>query len=184
MEEKLKPAKYFLGDPTIVLPDKIFHGIWGELYNYEVGKFYINDTDMCVHHTHYGDGIFEDTRNRQYKVDGGVIGLVDIKLIEDITKCKDIGHIFEFKEPVKFYYENGIFFIKSGKKYIKISTQFEEELEIDEENDDVNFDNLCNESDDDFIEEENETDIDNITDMHNNNNITDNKQSYQFFKKK
>ncbi len=196
MNEILKPGKYFLGDPTLVLPSKILNGIWENVYDFKMGKFNINDTHFCVQHTHYGDGVFKDTRDREYMVDGGVIGLVDIKLIEDINLCNGIGYIFDFEDKIHFYYDLGIFIIKSKKKYIKIDTFNDEEYNSDENEEllDQNNQNIsktfCNDSDDDFIDDENDNIFTNNNDsdeeekdvqISNNNN---NNNSFQFFKKK
>lgn len=123
MNEILKPGKYYLGDPSDVLPSKIFNGIWGNIHNFESGKFIINNLDFVVHNTHYGDGIFKDTKNRSYGIETGVIALVHIDLIDDINKCKKKGHLFDFKDKVNFIYDAGVFYIRSNKKYIKIDTR-------------------------------------------------------------
>ena len=49
MNETLQPGTYFLGDASIVLEDKIYNGIYGELYHYENGLFNINNTDFATH---------------------------------------------------------------------------------------------------------------------------------------
>jgi hypothetical protein len=193
MNEILKPGKYFLGDPSAVLPSKILYGIWQDVYQFEMGKFYINDTHFCVHNTHNGDGIFYDTRDRKYQIDGGVIGLVDISLIEDINLCNNIGYIYDFKEKINFYYDIGIFIIKSGKKYIKISTRIENEYCSDEEEVCLNDKNenisnvFCNDSDDDFIDDENENYFNNNTPNDSDEDeqvINKTESKFQFFKKK
>ena len=181
MNEILKPGKYFLGDPSYVLPSKIYNGIWKDVHNFEIGKIYINDTDFCVYYTHYGDGIYYDTRKRKYNVDCGVIGLVDISLIEDISLCNGIGYIFDFKEEIHFYYDNGIFIIKSGKKYIKIDTRIEEEYNSDEDENITST--LFNDSDDDYIDDENDKYFE---DECENENIEENKtnnSTFNFFRK-
>jgi len=195
MNETLKPGKYFLGDPTLVLPAKILNGIWENVYQLKMGKFYINDTHFCVHNTHYGDGKYKDTRGRNYVVDGGVIGLVDIKLIDDINLCNNIGYIFEFTNKINFYYDIGIFIIKSGKKYIKIDTQNQEECNSDEDEECLNENNenisniFCNDLDDDFIEDENDNffNVQSDNDCEDENDEVDNNTSsnskFQFFKK-
>ena len=190
MNETLKSGKYFLGDPVSVLPSKFTDGIWGNLYNYEMGKFYINDTHFCVHNTHYGDGIYSDTRNRKYNVNSGVIGLVDISLIENIELCHNNGHIYDFKNTINFYYDVGIFIIKSGKKYIKINTRIEEECNSDEDESCLNDKNenisnvFCNDSDDDFIENENDNYFESSDNEEDNqiNNSNTIQPKFKFFK--
>ena len=148
MNEILKPGKYFLGDPCAVLPTKILNGIWDSIFNCSNGKFNINDTDFAVHTTHYGDGIFLDTKNRSYNIESGVMGLVDISIIEEdsLKIYKEHGHIYNFDKPVKFIYDGGIFFIKSGKKIISINTQCPDEYDSDDDNDD-SFGEYCHNDD-------------------------------------
>jgi hypothetical protein len=120
MNEILLPGKYFLGDPTLVLHDKIIIGIWGSLYNYANGKFNIYGVDCALHTTHKGDDTYTDSKNRKYLILSGVLSLINIELIEDINLCKNKGHIFNFTENINFIYDAGMFYIKSGKKIIRI----------------------------------------------------------------
>lgn len=115
MNEILMPGKYYLGDPCNVLPNKIYIGIWGELYNYRNGKFNINTYDFAVHSTHCGDGIIKDTKNRKYIIESGVIGLINLNLIDNLNECIN-GYVFDFEKSVHFIYDAGIFYIKSDKK--------------------------------------------------------------------
>ena len=161
MNEILNAGKYYLGDPCYVLHDKLYHGIWGDLYNYNNGKHNINLYNLTVHSTHRGDGKFFDTKNRSYIVDSGTIALIPIELIEDINLCKSKGHIFTFINKINFIYDAGIFFIKSGKKIITIDTRNIDEYESDLEEHCENEDGepigktLCNDSDNDSIYDEN-----------------------------
>lgn len=194
MNEILIPGKYFLGDPSLVLPEKIYIGIFGNIYNYSNGKYNILGKEICLHTTHYGDGKFIDTRNRIYNIESGLIGLIPLELIENINLCKNNGHIFKFSKKVYFVYDAGLFIIKSDKKYIKINTQNIEEYNESDEEENIRNENgeplgntFCNMSDDDYIEDENDelfnSDSDNEENNQNENkNITNN--SFQFFKKK
>lgn len=131
MNELLRPGKYYLGDPINVLPSSIYNGIWGNLYDFKNGKYIIYDTDFAVHNTHYGDSVYTDTKNRSYTINTGMIALVDIKLIENMNEVKNNGHIFNFNNKVNFIYDAGLFYIKSGKKYISIDTRNKEEYNSD-----------------------------------------------------
>jgi len=191
MNETLRPGKYFLGDPSLVLPSKIYIGIWGNIYDYTNGKYNIWDKDYCVHNTHYGDGTYKDTLNRKYYVESGLLGLVPIELIEDINLCKNIGYIYEFKKPVYFLYDAGIFIVRSNKKFIKIDTQNVEEY--DESDDEHIFNDegdplsntYCNASDDDKFEDENENIFEEEDEKEEDvKEIKENNITYQFFKKK
>jgi len=60
-----------------------------------------------------------------------MIALIYIKLIENINEVKNNGHIFNFSNKVNFIYDAGLFYIKSGKKYICIDTRNKEEYNSD-----------------------------------------------------
>jgi len=162
MNELLRPGKYYLGDPSHVLPPSIYNGIWGNLYDFKNGKYIIYDTDFVVHNTHYGDNIYTDTKNRSYTVNTGMIALIDIKLIENINEVKNNGHIFNFSNKVNFIYDAGLFYIKSSKKYICIDTRNKEEYNSDFEDHCENEEGIyiqetiVNVSDNDSIKDEND----------------------------
>lgn len=155
-----KPGKYFIGDPSSVLFDKYYTGIWGDQYGYSCGKFNINGFDMIIHHTHYGDGVYNDTQNRQYYIDSGAIGLIPFELFKDNPDVvlKD-GHIFEFIDSINFIYDAGIIYIKSGKKFISIDTRNLDEYDSDyeahceNENGEPITKTIQGDSDDDLIKE-------------------------------
>jgi hypothetical protein len=166
MNETLPFGKYFIGDPSSVLHTKIYIGIWGNVYNYENGKFNIFGHDIIFHSTHSGDGTFKDTRDRQYSIESGVISLINMELIEDIGKCKNghvfnskscknghvfnsksckNGHVFNFTSDVNFIYDAGMIYIKSGKKYITINTRKEDGSDYDSECDELQNEHCLNE---------------------------------------
>ena len=131
MNETLELGKYYLGDPSNVLSEKIYIGILENIYQFNNGKLNINGIYIIIHNTHSGDGIFIDTRNRKYNIQSGLLGLIPLELIEDINLCKKDGHVFNFKNKVNFIYDAGIFYIKSGKKYINIDTRNMNEYDSD-----------------------------------------------------
>ena len=133
MDETLMSGKYFLGDPTTVLPNKIYHGIWGQEYSHQNGKYTIYDKDFVVHNTYSGDGTFYDTKNRTYVIESGMIGLVDYELIEDKTLIKNNGHVFDFTGEIQFTYNAGIFCVRCNKKVIMINTKIDGDFNSDEE---------------------------------------------------
>jgi hypothetical protein len=211
MNETLSPGKYYLGDPTLVLHDKIIIGIWGSLYNYANDKYNINGVECVMHTTHKGDDNYVDTKNRKYIVTSGVLSLINVDLIEDINLCKNNGHIFEFKQQINFIYDAGLFYIKSGKKMIKIDTRNMEEYDSDYEEhcedeegehisktinnnednsdnedtcSDTNEINSINNSDSDKECSDNEENkVENVENVDNLDN-EENKEVFNFFKKK
>lgn len=187
MNETIKPSTYFLGDPIKVLPNKIINGIWSDVYDLKNGKFEFNNTDFVVFNTHYGDGNFKDTKNRSYKIENGLIALVDLNLIENKNiKLNKIGNIFQFKDEINFIYDAGIFIIRSNKKFIKIDTRNKEEYNSDFEE---HFKNEKNENITDYIEQLSDNDSlneinnsDSESDSESENEIENNKK-INFFKK-
>jgi len=137
MNETVRPGKYYLGDPIFALKEEIHYDKFGNIHNYQNGKYDLLDDkiDFVVHKTHYGDGIYEDTKNRKYNITTGLIGLVHESMIDDISIAKKNGVIFHFFEKVNFIYNGGLFIIKSGNFIIEINTQNEEEYDSQNEED-------------------------------------------------
>jgi len=179
-------GKYYIGDPSI-LDDKYIHGIWGDLYNYENGSHSINGYNFIVHNTHNGDGIYYDNKNRKYIVNSGVLSIIDINLIDDISICKKYGHIFNFDKKINFIYDAGLFYILYGKKTIKINT-----INIDEYNSD--YEEHCEDEKGEYMskiihDSDNES-IYSVNSNHNSDESDEEKdlegssKSFNFFKKK
>ena len=187
MNEILLKGKYFLGD-TSILPTKILVGMWDNLYNFRNGKYDVNNYEFAAHTTHSGDGTFKDTKNRSYYISSGFIGLININLIENINECKNIGHIFNFIQDVHFIYDAGIFYIKSGKKYIQINTINLDYYDSDNEdhcfNDQGEYisKTICESEDDDSIHDENDNLFDSDDETKVNVEIINEKRLY--FKKR
>lgn len=135
MEESILSGEYYLGDPSFVINEKLYYDVYGEEYNFDSGKFDLTKKEdfIIVHSTHNGDGVFEDTKKRKYKVESGLIGLVPIKLINNLENAKKYGKIYNFPNKIKFIYDNGVFFIKSGNFIIEINTINEDEYISDDE---------------------------------------------------
>jgi hypothetical protein len=191
MNETLSKGKYFLGD-TSLLPTKILIGIWGDIHNFRNGKYNVHNYEFVAHNTHGGDGIFQDTKNRSYNISSGFMGLININLIENIDECKNTGHIFNFDKNINFIYDAGLFYIKSGKKYIQIDTRNlefydsdNEEHCFDEENEPISK-TICGAEDDDSIQDENDNlfDSDNECEENMKPNLEINNEKRVFFKKR
>ncbi len=137
MEETLIRGTYYLGDPSYVLDEELYYDILGEKHKFEPGKYDLknDDTFMVLHNTHNGDGTFLDTKQRKYKVESGMIALVPKKIINDekLEIAKKNGKVFNFPNKVKFFYDAGIFYIKSGHFIIKINTINDDEYESEHE---------------------------------------------------
>lgn len=195
MNEILSKGNYFLGD-TSILPTKILIGIWGDIHHFRNGKYNFHNYEFVAHNTHSGDDIFKDTKNRSYNISSGFIGLINVNLIENINECKNLGHIFNFEKDVHFIYDAGIFYIKSGNKYIQIDTRNSEYYDSD--NEEHCFDEegihisktICGAEDDDSIQDENDHLFDSDNDdyeeynINNKSNLNTNNERRLFFKKR
>ena len=188
MNETLESGKYYLGDPSNVLSEKIYIGILENIYQFKNGKLNINGTHIIMHSTHSGDGNFIDTKNRKYNIESGLIALIPIELIEDNDLCKN-GHVFNFENKVNFIYDAGIFYIKSGRKYINIDTRNMTDYDSDYEEHFHNEDGepisktLIGDEDDDMIMSD--TEICNESDEEEDiKNVNEKKETFSFFKKK
>jgi hypothetical protein len=188
MNETLESGKYYLGDPSHVLSEKIYIGILENIYQFKNGKLNINGIYIIIHNTHSGDGIFIDTKNRKYSIQSGLIGLIPLELIENTSLCKD-GHVFNFENKVNFIYDAGIFYIKSGRKYINIDTRNMDDYDSDYEEHFQNEDGepisktLIGDEDNDMIMSD--TEICNESDEEEDiKEINEKQETFSFFKKK
>ena len=186
MNETIEAGKYYLGDPSKVLSEKIYIGILDNLYQFKNGKLNINGLYIIIHNTHFGDGSFFDTKNRKYNIESGILGIIPLELIEDINLCKKDGHVFNFENKINFIYDAGIFYIKSGRKYINIDTRNMNDYDSDYEEHFENEDGepisktLLGDEDDDMIMSDDEL----CNEDDDQNNISEKKETFNFFKKK
>ena len=102
---------FYVGDPCYVLPDEIYHGIWGDKYNFEDGLIETPEGNWLVHGTAYGDGCYGE--NGEYPVDSGTLSVIPAHLIAE-DKAKDalrLGRIFPGTEAHVQWYggREGIF---------------------------------------------------------------------------
>lgn len=159
MQETNKPGEYYLGDPSFAITnEELYYDVYGEEYGFKSGKFDLTKKGdhLITHTTHNGDGIFFDTKKRKYKVESGMIGLVPVKLIENIDEAKKYGKIFDFPSFVTFTYNGGKFYVKSGNYIIEINTINEDEYDSDDEEHfliDGNKVNIRNDDDDSSIDD-------------------------------
>jgi hypothetical protein len=139
---KFGPGKYVIGDICYFLSDNVYDNFWGKEKGYSEG-FY-PEQGFAVAGTAYGDGTYTGTDGKEYGVDAGIIGIVEISKAVKLSKWgnKIPGRIINVNEEVSFAFGNGIFtFIIDGNE-LEINTKDEEE---EEEN--YSCDNCGNEID-------------------------------------
>jgi len=123
MNEELSVGKYYIGDPSFVLHDKITVGIWENEYKCKNGKFTIFGYECIFQSIHKNNCSFIDTNNNKYTIETGILSCIPIELIEKdkLHLCNHYGYIYEFNEPLKFIYLSGLFYIKSKNILIKFN---------------------------------------------------------------
>lgn len=116
-------GEYYIGDLCYVLPDELYHGVWGDKFGYETGYFTDGKNAFAMHHTSWGDGSYEDEEGNKYSVDAGIIGIAPAALLKSRNEP---GRFITFTEPVTFRTEGGsrsvTFVVKSGYEEIRIAT--------------------------------------------------------------
>ena len=135
MKSVLPPGHYWIGDITKVL-DFPYVNIWDN-HGFANGEYDMeNGKKFAVHSTYSGDGNFISNLDRIFIVDGGVIGIVEMSLMEDaaiLNESEDLyyiqcGMIRVFREEVTFVYFNGTFLISSGDFFLRIYTNLNANL--------------------------------------------------------
>jgi hypothetical protein len=122
-EANFPAGEYYIGDLCYVLPDELYHGVWGDKFGYETGYFTDGKNAFAMHHTSWGDGSYEDEEGNKYSVDAGIIGIAPAALLKSRDEP---GRYITFTEPVTFRTEGRdrdvTFVIKSGYQEIRIET--------------------------------------------------------------
>ena len=136
---------FYIGDICYVLPDNIYHGIWGDKHGYESGLVEVeamNEAEtegggqepqtpqtafaFAVASTNFGDGLYGDEEGCEYPVDAGVIGIVPLELVKaDIGSDLNLGRVERTPGTARFEAEDGIFDITlpDGRK-VHIDTRY------------------------------------------------------------
>jgi hypothetical protein len=125
----MKAGTYYIGDLAYVM-----HPEWDEFcsltingHNVLDGEFNLKDgRRFATFTTKWGDGTYKDEQGREYGVDAGLIGCINVKDItpSELENLKD-GHVVEFVQDFSTFSAGGIIRIGS----VCIDTDFEEEFE-------------------------------------------------------
>lgn len=128
----MKAGTYYIGDLCYVM-----HPEWDEFCSLTIsgnnvldGEFNLKDgRRFATFTTKWGDGTYKDEQGREYGVDAGLIGCINVKDIapSELENLKD-GHVVEFIQDFSTFSAGGIIRIGS----ICIDTDFEEIEEEDE----------------------------------------------------
>lgn len=128
----LPAGRYYVGDVSHVLPDRVYD-TWCELLYCRPGRYCLNNKGyFVVHTTAFGVGVGEyiGSDNIEYTVVAGNIGMVheslhivrtDIDGSPIILNTVEGGSIYTFTGPVNYVEEGGCFTISCEKdKFILI----------------------------------------------------------------
>jgi hypothetical protein len=128
----MKAGTYYIGDLCYVM-----HPEWDEFCSLTIsgnnvldGEFNLKDgRRFATFTTKWGDGTYKDEQGREYGVDAGLIGCINVKDIapSELENLKD-GHVIEFVQDFSTFSAGGIIRIGS----VCIDTDFAEEEEEDE----------------------------------------------------
>lgn len=122
-EHQLPKGTYYVGDLCYILNE-----VWDEV----LGHTFHSDEDVpgrlkdgrkfIMYGTRHGDGAYYDEEKREYAVDSGCIGCVQVKARQ---KPVDGGHIIKFDQPFSTSKDGAV--IKIGNLSIDTDPEDEEE---------------------------------------------------------
>ena len=129
----LERGKYFIGDPTLVLPNSIYHGIWGNVHDYLPGIYSIFGHNLVIFHLKNDNDEYTDNIGNKYDIETGNISIVSYELC-DIDLESGTNIIFhEFEDDIKvFYSKDGNLNIMSSSIDIKINICVDDESDNDD----------------------------------------------------
>jgi len=128
----MKAGTYYIGDLCYVM-----HPEWDEFCSLTIsgnnvldGEFNLKDgRRFATFTTKWGDGTYKDEQGREYGVDAGLIGCINVKDIapSELENLKD-GHVVEFVQDFSTFSAGGV--LRFGS--VCIDTDLVEEEEEDE----------------------------------------------------
>lgn len=145
----LKKGTYYIGDICYALGEEVYYQGWGDRFNFENGLYDVDGKYFAVLSTAWGDGEYTGVDNTgkhsKFPVDAGVIGMVDIGLIEKFnpSEAEEYGTLVTFDNGVAFSYNDGVIEVASHKYHLCINT----EDDLSDDDDDYDMDEDWNDYD-------------------------------------
>lgn len=111
MRARIKSEKgFYFGDPCYVLDDALYHGVWGDVYEFQDCS--VKDPETGLHFavagTYMGDGTYEGDNGRSFAVDSGTLALIPLELIH-----RDLNSDWDFSVScpgeAKFCANDGVY---------------------------------------------------------------------------
>jgi hypothetical protein len=87
-------GQYVLGDPCYAVPYEDWDDLLASCNYYQnpigyVARGFTHKIPVLAFSTKWGDGCYAGSDGKEYPVDAGLIGLVPIELVEDLTEHQD-----------------------------------------------------------------------------------------------
>jgi hypothetical protein len=89
VEVTVPAGQYVLGDPCYAVPYEDWDGLLTscDFFRNPIGS--VGAFKVLAFGTQWGDGCYAGSNGKEYPVDAGLIGLVPIELVEDLTEHHD-----------------------------------------------------------------------------------------------
>ena len=88
-------GSYVIGDPCYAVPDKDWDGLLQSCNYFNSPIGYVKDGlqkfPVLAFNTKWGDGSYRGTDGNEYPVDAGLIGLVPVEIVEDLSDHKVVN---------------------------------------------------------------------------------------------
>lgn len=107
---------FYIGDICYVLSEELYHETWGDKHQFSDGEFKDPKTGLTVvvAGTAWGDGEYADNEGNHYPVDAGVIGVVPLELIADLSGLES-GRVCVGAGEATLECVDGVFTIQTPK---------------------------------------------------------------------
>jgi len=143
-------GKYYLADPCYIMEDEQYSRCLQETnyFNLEYRGGICTDSETklkyVVFSTAFGDGVYQDNKNRDYPVDAGCIACIPVEMVEK-PKYPELVFLETFEEDLEVSYQEEGGVIHFGD--VEISTDPPYEEYDDEEDEELNIFTEFNEED-------------------------------------
>ena len=137
--KNIPAGTYYVGDPCYAFNNNGKADSWSKIIEisdcFDIPQIEFKDKPVIAFGTKFGDGTYNG-----FSVDSGLIGIVDISLIEEGSAFFNDSfdrekHLVTFDKPFDFEYDDGNFHI-GGKISIYTNDEYDEDFEDEYENDD------------------------------------------------
>lgn len=133
VEVVVPQGSYVIGDPCYAVPDGDWQSLLLSCNYFESPIGYVGDglqkTPVCAFITKWGDGFYQGSDGNRYSVDAGLIGLVPVAIVKDLS-----NHIVVKFERDTLCIADGNGTLRFGHIKIETDPMEDEEMEFTDEN--------------------------------------------------